>query len=102
MFGLFGGSTRQLRQERNEEAQNALVWQMRHIELQTKWNNLVDRINVLGGEEFLQTARMTGRDNPSQFTDDELRSLLQLVHPDKHGGKQSAVVLTQKINALRK
>lgn len=36
-----------------------------------------------------------------QFTQDELRSLLQLVHPDKHGGKASAVTLTQKINRLR-
>lgn len=39
---------------------------------------------------------------PAQFTQDELRSLLQLVHPDKHGGKNSAVVMTQKINKLRK
>lgn len=37
----------------------------------------------------------------AQFTQDELRSLLQLVHPDKHGGKASAVTLTQKINQLR-
>lgn len=36
-----------------------------------------------------------------QFTQEELRSLLQLVHPDKHGGKASAVTLTQKINKLR-
>lgn len=38
----------------------------------------------------------------SQFTQDELKSLLQLVHPDKHGGKESAIKLTQKINQLRK
>ncbi|QYW02511.1 hypothetical protein CPT_Silvanus_037 [Stenotrophomonas phage Silvanus] len=36
-----------------------------------------------------------------QFTDDQLRELLQLVHPDKHGGKASAIRLTQHINALR-
>ncbi|MND88351.1 hypothetical protein D3C80_803760 [compost metagenome] len=36
-----------------------------------------------------------------QFTQDELRSLLQLVHPDKHNGKESAMRLTQKINDLR-
>ena len=37
-----------------------------------------------------------------QFTQDELRSLLQLVHPDKHGGKDVAVRMAQKINSLRK
>lgn len=101
MFGLFGDDTRQLRQERNQESQNALMWQMKHIALQTKWNELVTRINDLGGEDFLQNARLTGLETPSQFTDAELRSLLQLVHPDKHAGKQSAITLTQKINALR-
>lgn len=101
MFGLFGEDTKKLRQERNEEAQNALMWQMKHIALQTKWNELVTRINGLGGEEFLQNARLTGLETPSQFSEAELRSLLQLVHPDKHGGKESAVTLTQKINALR-
>lgn len=100
MFGIFGDDSR-LRQERNQEAQNALMWQMKHIALQTKWNELVTRINDLGGEDFLQNARLTGIETPSQFTDAELRSLLQLVHPDKHGGKQIAITLTQKINALR-
>lgn len=75
--------------------------QIKHSLITAKWNGLVKRINSLGGEEFLQTARMTGHEAPSQFTDAELRSLLQLVHPDKHGGKESAVTLTQKINALR-
>lgn len=43
----------------------------------------------------------TKQSNTTQFTKDELRSLLQLVHPDKHDGKESAVKLTQKINQLR-
>lgn len=101
MFGLFE-DTQKLRQERNEEARwNGVMWQMKHIALQTKWNELVKRINGLGGEDFLQNARLTGLETPSQFSDAELRSLLQLVHPDKHSGKQSAITMTQKINALR-
>lgn len=35
------------------------------------------------------------------FSDAELRTLLQLVHPDKHGGKESAVRMTQKLNQMR-
>lgn len=99
MFDLFSGpSKHSLYQQRDKEARKALEWQMAHKMLLVKWNALVDKINGLGGENFLNNAKIGG---PSQFTDDELRSLLQLVHPDKHGGKQSAIELTQKINALR-
>lgn len=62
--------------------------------LQAKWNILVRDINAKGGQDFLNKAC-------GQFNDDELRSLLQLVHPDKHDGKESAHKLTQKINGLR-
>lgn len=60
-----------------------------------RWNELVREVNAKGGQQFL-----TGNSG-SQFTDNELKSLLQLVHPDKHGGKESAKVITQKINSLR-
>lgn len=71
-------------------------------ELQAKWNDLVERVNKKGGEAFLNHGELYGFVKPSQqFTDDELRSLLQLVHPDKHNGKQSAVNMTKKINQLR-
>lgn len=36
-----------------------------------------------------------------QFSETQLRTLLQLCHPDKHGGKESAVLITQHINQLR-
>lgn len=91
-------------QERNQEAHDALMLRIKLSSIQTKWNDLVRRINAKGGEEFLKFGTI-GKDTARtvhQFTDDELRSLLQLVHPDKHNGKQSAVVMTQKINALRK
>lgn len=35
-----------------------------------------------------------------QFTDQELKSLLNLIHPDKHNGKQSATNMTQKVLRL--
>lgn len=90
--------------ERNHEARGVIHWQIKHTELMSRWNQLVQRINDKGGEDFLLYGKIdkTVAKTVHQFTDDELRSLLQLVHPDKHGGKQSAVVLTQKINALRK
>lgn len=69
------------------------------IAARQKWNNLAQLINSKGGQQFLDHATIGGQE---QFTDEELRSLLQLVHPDKHGGKASAVRLTQKINQLRK
>lgn len=65
-----------------------------------EWNKLVKLINSKGGENFLNNATLTTK-VVTQFTDSELRSLLQLVHPDKHDGKTSAVTLTQKINQLR-
>jgi hypothetical protein len=37
-----------------------------------------------------------------QFSQDEIRSLLMLVHPDKHDGKESAKVMTQKLLRMRK
>lgn len=61
-----------------------------------KHNVLVRRINR---GEF---ARKVVQQTSTQFTKDELRSLLQLIHPDKHGGKQIAVTLTQKVNELRR
>lgn len=88
--------------ERNHEKACFVRLQVDHLELRRKWNDVMQKINAKGGEEFLLFGKLEGKVNTvHQFTDDELRSLLQLVHPDKHGGKESAVRLTQKINALR-
>jgi hypothetical protein len=38
----------------------------------------------------------------SGFTEEEIKKLLMLCHPDKHNGKQMAVEMTQKLLALRK
>lgn len=92
-----------VRQQRDHEKSVAIHWQIKHSELQSRWNKVVEQINAKGGEDFLKFGTLNN-DAPKtvhQFTDDELRSLIQLVHPDKHDGKESAVRLTQKINDLR-
>ncbi len=35
------------------------------------------------------------------FTDEELRKLVQLCHPDRHNGSKTSVEMTQLINKLR-
>ena len=67
----------------------------RYSELIAEWNALVKRINAKGGEQFLE-----GSSN-NQFTEDDIKKLLQLCHPDKHNGKQIAVDMTQKLLQLR-
>ena len=75
----------------------------RHGLLKYKWNNLVQRINSLGGEDFLDGTKPHYKAvvTDQQFTQDELRSLIQLVHPDRNGGSEVSVRLSQKINKLR-
>lgn len=87
-------------QQRNHEQKQAMFWHQEYGKLNVKWNSVVEKINEKGGMDFLNNGSISA-ETVNQFTDDELRSLLQLVHPDKHGGKQSAVLLTQKINQLR-
>ena len=67
----------------------------RYSELIAEWNARVKRINAKGGEQFLE-----GSSN-NQFTEDDIKKLLQLCHPDKHDGKQIAVDMTQKLLQLR-
>ncbi len=60
-----------------------------------KWNGLVRKINAKGGMQFLDGA------STSQFSQEDLRRLLQLCHPDKHGGSKLAQEMTTKLNRLR-
>lgn len=78
-----------------------LMWgrnyQSLYSDLVRQYNTLVDRINRLGGEEFLQSTPQE-----TQFSPEELNKLLRLCHPDKHKGSAKATELTQKILKLRK
>lgn len=59
------------------------------------WNALVERINDRGGEQFLQSSY------DERLSQDDIKRLLMLVHPDKHDGKPAAVEMTQKLLRLR-
>lgn len=69
--------------------------QVRYQILLNKWNDLVEIINSKGGEDFLH-----GEIRP-QFNNDEINTLINLCHPDKHNNKKSAVQITQKLLELR-
>lgn len=74
-------------------AHNSLI--ERYNNLIDEWNGLVCQINERGGQTFLN-----GQQN-NQFSKAELHILLSLCHPDKHGGKESATRITQKLIAMR-
>ncbi|HET8688426.1 MAG TPA: hypothetical protein VFM18_17585 [Methanosarcina sp.] len=66
-----------------------------------KYNALVDRINRLGGEEFLRTGEAEQKAGTQQFSKEEINTLIALCHPDKHGNKESATRITQKLLKMR-
>jgi hypothetical protein len=84
-------------------AKTARDWQARYyaselerLELLQKWNELVTKINAKGGAPFLDG------DGPAQLDGEDIKRLLMLCHPDKHGGKKMAEEMTQKLLALRR
>lgn len=62
------------------------------------------KIIELSGEnlQLRGTKKNSWVDHTSQFTEDEIKTLITLCHPDKHGGKDSAHRMTQKLLQLRK
>ena len=70
---------------------------VKHNKLLEDWNEVVRTINARGGQAFLD-----GEVTNSEFSQEEIKTLIQLCHPDKHAGKESAVRLTQKLLTLRK
>ena len=83
-------------------AKTAREWQARYYdaelarqELLKEWNALVTKINAKGGAAFLDGAEQ------KQLSDEDIKRLLMLCHPDKHGGKKMAEEMTQKLLALR-
>lgn len=72
----------------------------KYTALLKEWNELITKINAKGGDQFIEQGVLRPR-QPAQFTDDELKQLIQLCHPDKHGGKASATTMTTKLNAMR-
>jgi predicted Holliday junction resolvase-like endonuclease len=89
---------KQLRQVRDE-----LMAQVKHLQKEhDEWKHAAyiywKRAEAKGNNKQ-ETVTKTVTVNP--FTRDELTILIQLCHPDKHGGKPSANAMTQKLNHLR-
>lgn len=110
MFGLFGGNEKinelkmeiaglynkmnTIRLEKMAAIDLATQYRRKYEYLQREHNELIRLINRKGGQEFLdsnladnrRSARMGAFGNPvSPFTKAELKILMTLVHPDKHG-----------------
>lgn len=76
----------------------AMIAETRHSILNDKWNDLIDRINNLGGEAFLNQAKIPAVE---PFTKTEIDRLIMLCHPDKHDGKPMATEMTQKLLKMK-
>ena len=61
--------------------------------LADEYNSLVDKYNS-DRRAFLRLSN-------NQFGEDDIKKMLLLCHPDKHGGKQIAIEVTQKLLAMR-
>jgi hypothetical protein len=86
---------RALRSELLELRSEVAVMNLKHGALSRKWNELVNQINRKGGQRFLDGMPA------AQLSADDVRKLLMLCHPDKHGGKQMAHDMTAKLLAMR-
>lgn len=71
-------------------------------ELQRQNATLRQRVSMLTNENAVLSRMSWGVTEHQQFSETQLRTLIQLCHPDKHGGKASAVEITQHINQLRR
>lgn len=69
-----------------------LEYENRH--LRNKYNQMVREHNEMVDQFVAGT-------NGNPFTPEELKILIGLCHPDKHGGKESANKMTQKLLAMR-
>lgn len=99
-------SEKQRMEEANAEFSNMLkniAYQSKYSSLLKEYNALVDVINKKGGEHFLKYGVIPKHTTiDANFTPEEIKTLINLCHPDKHNGKESAVEITKKLLTLRK
>lgn len=72
----------------------------RHNKVLDDYNALVRRINKLGGEAFLKKAKIPNNDI-SGFSEEDIRSMIYLCHPDKHNSSSASTRITQMLIARR-
>ncbi len=92
--------------ERLEHLKTMLALQnlrIEHNKLLDEWNGLIRLINNRGGSSFLNSGRSTFTTvvEKSPFTPEEMKQLIILCHPDKHGGSELATEVTKKLLSLR-
>jgi len=75
-------------------------YQEAFVELQLRWNALVEKINSKGGEEFLENAIFP--QNNAVFSKEDLREILIHLHPDKHNGSKRATKIFQLVSEVYK
>lgn len=93
MFG-FGANARLQRKYDALQSDHTLLL-VKFTHLQGEWNKLVDKINAKGGQAFLDGQRH------AQLSREEIKKLISLCHPDKHGGRELAKQMTQRLLELR-
>lgn len=82
----------------HEVRKSLAVANMKIMDQMHRWNDLVELINSKGGQQFLDGPSAA----ESQFSEKDLKILIGLCHPDKHGGKESAHKMTQKLLEMRR
>lgn len=88
-----------VRQSKYDEMElHALRYEHAYRTLLSQWNAMVRKINARGGESFLNKGVMPEKIGLSLH---DVQRLIQLCHPDKHDGKQSATEMTQKLLELK-
>lgn len=61
------------------------------------WEELVGEINEKGGRDFLD-----GKVGNNQLSNEDIKKLIILCHPDKHNGKRIANEMTALLNELKR
>lgn len=88
-----------LARELNSAILHLETYKKAHARVTGNWNELVERINAKGGEDFLEHGVLNP---PSQFSKEEVDRLVRLCHPDKHNGSIVANEITKKLLKLKK
>lgn len=82
-------------QEAAMSALSAISWRSKYNELLDKWNSLVREINA---GEWVRPFNI----GKATFTAQEIETLINLCHPDKHSGSERANNMTARLLKLRK
>lgn len=69
--------------------------------LRVRRDHLVSDLDDAHIDIYILQEKLASASSSKLFTAEQLRALIQLCHPDKHGGKASAVEMTKILNSMR-